>query len=275
MLKKMILPVLLFILLTACGSSPEKAQATADAEANATQLAIPTLTPTPELPVRILIIGDSYVENHGGMDTHVVGFANLNQPSLPVEGKNIAKGGAPLSSHWQSGVAVSAIQDERWTVVVLQGDVALEGFDENGEYNKGKFFEHVRLLHEEIKNSGAETILFMHWENPTMTIEDVAAAQNEIGSELGVKVAPVGLAFVKSIEQRPELDLYAPDQNHVNLHGEYLAAAVIYATIFNDSPEGFPYYPEDQYRGGRISQEDAEFLQKIAWETVVENQGSN
>ena len=32
MLKKMILPVLLFILLTACGSSPEKAQTTADAE---------------------------------------------------------------------------------------------------------------------------------------------------------------------------------------------------------------------------------------------------
>ncbi len=270
MLKIFLFPALLFILLTACGSSPEEFKATADALASATQSAIPTISPVPELPVRILIIGDSYVENHGGMDTHVVGLANSNQASLPVEGKSIAEGAAPLSRHWQSGIAASAIQDERWTVVVLQGDVALEGLDDSGEYDKDKFFEHVRLFHEEIQKNAAETILFMHWENPTMTIDEIAAAQYEIASELGVKVAPVGLAFVKSIQQRPELDLYAPDKNHVNLFGEYLAAAVIYATIFNQSPEGFAYFPEDIYRGGRISQEDAEFLQRIAWETVMD-----
>lgn len=92
MLKKFILLIWLFILITACGSNLEDVQ------------------PTPEPPVRILIIGDSYVENHGGLDTHVVGLANSNQPSRPVEGKNIAKGGAPLSEHWQSGFAVSMIQ---------------------------------------------------------------------------------------------------------------------------------------------------------------------
>jgi hypothetical protein len=44
------------------------------------------------------------------------------------------------------------------------------------------------------------------------------------------------------------------------------AVNVVYATLFDESPEGLTYCP----RG--ISEDEAAFLQRIAWETVQEYQ---
>ncbi len=129
----------------------------------------------------------------------------------------------------------------------------------------------MRLFDEEVQKSGAETILFMYWENPSMSIKEIAADHYEIASELGIKVAPVGLAWQKSLEQRPELGLHFRDNIHANIYGNYLAAAVVYATIFEESPEGLPYMPIDVYGDEKISPDDLAYLQTIAWETVAEH----
>ena len=42
---------------------------------------------------------------------------------------------------------------------------------------------------------------------------EVAQVYDKIGTELGVKVAPVGLAWQRSIEERPSLDLYDRDNS--------------------------------------------------------------
>jgi hypothetical protein len=54
-----------------------------------------------------------------------------------------------------------------------------------------------------------------------------------------------------------------PDLVHASWQGAYLAAAVIYATIFGRSPEGLDYT-------FGVSEEDAAFLQRIAWQTVTD-----
>ena len=53
------------------------------------------------------------------------------------------------------------------------------------------------------------------------------------------------------------------DGNHPSLAGTYLAACVVYATLYGKSPVGnsFDYY-------GRIDQATTAFLQKVAAETV-------
>ena len=51
------------------------------------------------------------------------------------------------------------------------------------------------------------------------------------------------------------------DGVHTTWEGAYLAAATIYAALFERSPEGLPYHLG-------ISDGDAAFLQRIAWETV-------
>lgn len=226
-------------------------------------------SPSPDQPSRILIIGSSLIENHGGMDTHIAGLAASRQPALSVEGRIVERGGASLSSLWNSAGTSEAFEDGPWSVLVLQ-EIALKG-PEFGKYEKEKFFEYVRLYNEEIQDNGIETILFMFWENETFGIDEIAADHYEIALELGIKVAPVGLAWQKSLEQRPELELYFTDNVHANVHGNYLAAAVLYATIFEESPEGLPYIPIDVYGDVIISSDDLAYLQSIAWETVQEN----
>ena len=54
------------------------------------------------------------------------------------------------------------------------------------------------------------------------------------------------------------------DQEHESIHGTYLAANVIYSTIFRQSPKGLPYRPAG------VSAEEADFLQGVAWATVQE-----
>ena len=54
------------------------------------------------------------------------------------------------------------------------------------------------------------------------------------------------------------------DDEHPSPSGTYLAAATIYATVFGASPEGL-YYPDSH-----VSPDDAAFLQRIAWDSVLE-----
>ena len=56
------------------------------------------------------------------------------------------------------------------------------------------------------------------------------------------------------------------DLVHPSIHGTYLAVNVVYATVFGESPVGLAYVPE------YITEEEAAFLQRIAWETVEEYQ---
>ena len=74
-------------------------------------------------------------------------------------------------------------------------------------------------------------------------------------------VLPVGLAFQRSQNDNPDIELFTPDKRHPSKAGTYLMAAVIYASIYKVSPIGNSYdYGLDQNIQNR--------LQKTAWETL-------
>jgi len=81
-------------------------------------------------------------------------------------------------------------------------------------------------------------------------------------------VAPVGIAMADALAERPDLAMIGEDGEHQTNHGAYLAAATIYATILDRSPEGLPFEDEG------ITGDDADFLQRVAWETVQQWQQS-
>ena len=83
-----------------------------------------------------------------------------------------------------------------------------------------------------------------------------------LAKELNVDVAPVGLAWQQASKQRPDLNMYADDREHPSIYGMYLATCVVFATVYGKNPTGFRYVPTG------VSSEQAEFLQKIAWQTV-------
>jgi hypothetical protein len=64
------------------------------------------------------------------------------------------------------------------------------------------------------------------------------------------------------MKERPDLNLFLEDLEHPNIHGTYLAAAVVYATVFRRNPADLRYVPTG------ITPEAGAFLRKIAWETA-------
>ena len=63
--------------------------------------------------------------------------------------------------------------------------------------------------------------------------------------------------------ERPDLDMMSADRVHASWAGSYLAAAVIYATLFDESPEGIDY-------SFGVAPEDASYLQDVAWQAVTD-----
>jgi hypothetical protein len=85
-----------------------------------------------------------------------------------------------------------------------------------------------------------------------------------IAKELGLPVAPVGVAWAEVRKQAPEIELWQTDGSHPNNNGTYLATCVLYAVIFRESPVGLAYTSQ-------ISGDTAKVLQTIASEVVVDN----
>jgi hypothetical protein len=69
---------------------------------------------------------------------------------------------------------------------------------------------------------------------PEMT-EPLAHGYESIANELDDLVVPVGLAFRRSLQERPSLVLHFKDHMHPSLAGTYLAACTFYAALFGHS----------------------------------------
>jgi hypothetical protein len=209
-------------------------------------------------------------------------LAASEDPPLGIETFGVTGDGKSLEMYWQV-LGLKTVQEGNWDVVVLNENLVWNWSEVD------KFYEYAPRFDEEIQKIGAHTVLYMNqaWKkkfDPQLTAEDLAAIYGQLGEELGAKVAPVALAWQRSIQQRPDLELYAPDEVAGNLRGSYLSLCVIYATIFERSPVGLSYHYSDVPQGSQeyiwrrmyfrmtdwtpISEEEAAFLQRIAWETV-------
>jgi hypothetical protein len=114
-----------------------------------------------------------------------------------------------------------------------------------------------------VRKYGAKPVLFMSWayqDKPEMTAQ-LAEAYTKAGNDNKALVIPAGLAFARSIAQKPELNLYVADKRHPTLAGTYLAACTSYATLYKRSPVG------NTYTAG-LDADTAKHLQTVAWETV-------
>jgi hypothetical protein len=202
---------------------------------------------------RILFIGNSYTSFNRGIDKQLEGL----DPSSVTQ--RIDAGGYTLQNHWNDGNALQTIRSGHWNYVVLQEQSQTPILD------PGKFREFAQQFDWAIRSSGAKTVLLMTWQRPDsiaygVTAANLATAFDNVGASIGAQVAPAGTAFENSLRTRPDIVLYGAD-GHPTMHGTYLAACVIYATIFA-SPVGNPY------SDGSISPETRMYLQQIAAQSV-------
>jgi hypothetical protein len=203
---------------------------------------------------KILFIGNSYTDINGGLDKQI----EMLSPSIGAA--RISPGGFTLENHWTDGKALQIIRQGGLDYVVLQDQSQTPVVDGN------KFYMYAEKFDLEIRKSRARTILFMTWERPDsirygVTTANLAASYNSVGAKLGVQVAPVGLAFARSLQERPDLGLYSQD-GHPTPYGTFLAACVLYGKIFNASPVGTSYWDWN------INSELKAYFQRIAAETL-------
>lgn len=224
--------------------------------------------PAPQGPqISILFLGNSFTAANDlpGTFTQLARWGGHS-----VTTTLIASGGAKLYQYAGNEGTLHKITDQKWDYVVLQEQSQVPAIE--AERNR-EMYPAVRTLSEKIKSAGAAPVLFVTWGRkngcPEIGYADYASMQAQliegykgIASELGIPMAPVGVAWKKVVEQRPNLMLWDGDGIHPSGAGTYLAACVFYAVLFHQDPQGLRYHMG-------LSPEDAGYLQKIAAETVI------
>jgi hypothetical protein len=227
--------------------------------------------PQVDTPKRILFVGNSYFYYNDSLHNHVRRIAAAADPGLgkELEYKSATIGGAPLAHHDIRHLLEPGRLGlkEPFDVVILQG----ASTDALSDARRASFREKVIEFDAEIKKRGAKTALYMthahvkpsKFASPDM-IRKVEDMYVSVGNEVGALVIPVGLAFEEAYRRRPDIKLHKDyDGSHPDLTGTYLAACVVYASLYGKSPVGNPY---DYF--GKIDKETAAFLQQVADETV-------
>jgi hypothetical protein len=176
---------------------------------------------------RILFVGNSFVTRND-----VPGLVRDLAASVgrKVEKAAIVAGGASLRRHLNSGAVADSLEQQAWRYVVLQEQSTLP------IKNRRRYHENVREMHSLVTSAGAQTVLYMTWARRSAGALQAALSEatQAVGDELGSIVAPVGTAWQQVLIAHPEVELHAADGSHPNLAGSFLAACVLYGTLFQD-----------------------------------------
>ncbi len=229
-------------------------------------------------PSKLLFIGNSLSYHNEGVDFHIVQLENCTTPLRAIEVDSVYIEAAQLEQLYPT--SAYKIASGNYDYIIVQG---------TPEFGLESFKNYSRLILEAINETESQPVLFMPWNhlgkppwsgdypwNETfelLSMAEIAQAHYDLTADFDALVAPVGLAFEKINETYPGFQLYT-DVEHSSMNGTYLATLVIYATIFGESPVGFSYRPTSPPLPAyclNVTEEDAAFLQEIAWETVQEN----
>jgi hypothetical protein len=194
--------------------------------------------------LRVLFIGNSYTYFNNMPEI----FAKLAEAGRQdkVEIGMEAPGGWRLKDHWERGATLKALHEVTWNYVVMQEqstlgmNYLLEGRPRVS--SDTVFRPYAKKWAAEIRRTGAVPVFYLTWARQA-TPEDQAALNYfyiRAARENGAVVAPVGIAWAQVRKEHPELELYFPDGSHPSPAGSYLAACVLYATLFHQNPVGLP-----------------------------------
>lgn len=226
-------------------------------------------------PSTAIYIGNSFFYYNNGMYSMVNKLAAAATPPIPLNGVMVTISGSGLDwhdveSYFRPGAVGSysftPSNEIKFNEPAKLFDIAVMMDCSQCPIHpklQPKFFEAARKDSEIVRRHGAEPVFFMSWayaDKPAMTAE-LAEQYTKAGNDNNAVVIPAGLAFARSVEKHPEINLYAADKRHPSLAGSYLGACTIYASLFNRSPEGLSF-------SAGLDQATAGTLQAIAWETV-------
>jgi len=191
------------------------------------------------LPDSVLLVGNSLTFYNNSLHTQLRRMLERVDPArvYPDSHKAMTISGGRLADHEQG--LQQMLRTLPWDVVVLQGH-SLEAVDPK---QAEAFRDSVVRLAGRVRERGARPVLFMTWayaDQPGM-FADLERAYRRAGAAAGVEILPVGLAFDYADRQLPNVSLRTDDGRHPTPAGSYLAASVLFASLYPGLPEPAAY----------------------------------
>ena len=226
--------------------------------------------------IRVLFIGNSY--------THFNKMSNMVRLLAATQGvemsvSEFSPGGYTFRQHLDNPDLRPLIEQGGWDYVVMQqqsmAPAQPEAVVERKTYPSARELD--SLVH--VYSPDAKTIFYMTWGHKNGTnkptpgyplIDTYEGMQGrlktsylEMAKQNNAWCAPVGMAWQQVRNDYPDYELYNPDLTHPSLLGSYLAANVIFSTIYQK-----PYH--SQYRA-KVLSEQADVIQQVAQQVVFDN----
>lgn len=219
-----------------------------------------------QTPEKVLFVGNSYTY-FWNLPQHVTALAANRKTT--ITSRQSTSGGTDLGQHWRGDKKLRSlpmIREGEYDAVVLQ-DFSLQALDApDSLLIYGQRFDEV------IKAAGARTYLYVTWArswDPYMQAV-ITEKYAQLAETIGATLVPVGPAWERARELRPDFPLYDSDQSHPSPLGTYLSACVFYGVFTGQSPVGLPKrLTSTDHTGENIylniqSAEDVLFCQKVA-----------
>lgn len=231
-------------------------------------LLVATKTVVAATNISVLFVGNSLTEANN-LPEVFKRFAAESSLHAQVDVWSTTPGGALFYNHWKRGEAIALLQQHRPNFLILQGQ-STEPLSALPNFNY-----YAGLFKTEADRSGTATVLFSTWArpagdpyykepssggSPAEMQTRLNAAYGSLAQNLRVKLAPVGFAWQAAHRNAPTIELLDGTQ-HPSMAGTYLAAAVIFRTLFST-----PTTPAvDSTYCGNLPKGTAHTLQRIAY----------
>jgi hypothetical protein len=224
-------------------------------------------------PYRVFFIGHS-LYNYGACNVPaaVQFLSEAADVDRPIQASSFIRGGARHQDYWNTPEVMKRLRDEAWDIVIIAGNLNDMASPEKVDLEFGK------KLDNEAKSKNIRVLEYLAWPwvkvSGDQVFEKRVKAQDafnqsliQLAKETGATLVPCGPGLVNVIKKnRKFMDEFKYGEVHVSPLGYYFTACVIFATIYNKSPEGLPSI----FREYKIDKETARILQATAWETVQE-----
>ncbi len=216
-----------------------------------------------EVTCGVLFLGNSYTSFNDLPGT----FSELAASAgLSVATAARTPGGVTLAGHLASDETTAMLDEHTVNVVVMQEQSQIPSLP---ELVAAEMLPAATGLAGRARRVGAEPLFLQTWgrrdgwpEAGITTYDQmqaaITAAYTETAQTVRADVAPVGEAWARALSKPAHPELWQDDGSHPTVAGTYLAACVLFATIFERSPRGLPYHD------GITSKAAAE-LQAAAW----------
>lgn len=190
--------------------------------------------PPPVEVAKVLFIGNSLTAAND-LPEMVRALAVLGGHPEPDIGA-VLRGGYSLGDHLTEGTAQQTIQSDAWSIVILQQGPS--GLPES----RVQLVADTRRFDDIDRAAGARTGLYMVWpDNSRLTAFDsVSLSYRSAAAAVDGMLFAAGDAWRAAWHRDPTLPLYGPDGFHPSPEGSYLAALVIYAGLYHETPVGLP-----------------------------------